>query len=191
MITLVVDKEQNKIGYVIDNKFFPTRFIESIVDKPLSVDQTKIGFIFNKVLIISTDVFSLESDFLEQIKGVSLEFNDISFIKRCPSEDELNDLSNYWRSLNLYFRNVYTIIDGKLNILGYFITKEDIYSSSSCYLGMIEILDKGQGIGTAVVSKLRKLTSIRGLSCISAVEFWERNGAKFSESNKFELLQDI
>lgn len=193
MITLVVDRNQSKLGYVIDNSFFPISFINSIFDEELIVNETKIGTIIGQIVVVGNNCYSLCDDFLYKYREVCTDYKlkDISFIKRSPNEDELEGLSSYWSSFEIQFKNVYTIVDNNLRILGYFVSNKDIYMSNICYIGMIEILDKNRGIGTKAISRLKKITSIRGLSCVSAVNFWSRNGAKFSDFNRFEIPQDI
>lgn len=193
MITLVVDRKQNKVGYIISNKFFPSNFIDSIVSSPLPISSTKLCTKFGRMITVDSSVYSLEEDFLDLLRGVSFSssLNDISFIKRFPSDSELSCLSEYWKEFSIKYRHTYTVIDKELNILGYFITDEDIYESGNCYLCMLEVLDKDRGIGTSIVKKLVSITSIRGLSCIKARTFWLRNGAVFSNGDYFKIPINI
>lgn len=193
MIVQLVDTKQSHLGYTINNVFYPYDFINSVVKGELPCDKTEFAKQTPYGVVTQNQMYHYVSDYLESLKSqnLSIDFNDISFIERKPTDDELYDLSSFWKISKCTTRYVYTIVDNKLSTLGYFITNKNIYTACDCYLAMIEILDKNRGIGTSVVSKLLKLTSIQGISCVTARDFWARNGAVFSKDNRFKILREI
>ena len=193
MIVQLVDTKQSRLGYVINEVFYPYDFINSIIKKELTYNKTEFAELSQHKVITKSRVYLYGSDYLESFKSqnLSIDLNNISFIERTPTNDELCDLSSFWRVSKCTKRYIYTVVDSKLNVLGYFITNKNIYTAYDCYLVMIEILDKGRGTGTSVIKKLLKLTSIQGVSCISATDFWARNGAVFSENNHFKIARNI
>ena len=53
---------------------------------------------------------------------------------------------------------------------------------------MIESTTKHRGYGTKVVSQLKAFNKpITGLSVVTAVNFWEKQGAEFGSSKYFKL----
>ena len=191
MIVQVVNKNQRVMGYVIDNYFYPINFITHITSQ-IPFKSTVFGYEKRNGTLVDGILYK-STDYLLQLKKqkTSLQFNDLSFIERKPTDEELNNLSSFWQIKYRSTRYFYTIVDSDLTILGYFITNKSIYHSSTCYLAMIEIIEKNRGIGTSVVRKLSSMISITGLSCIDAVNFWERNGAVFHEDNRFDLVRNI
>lgn len=191
MIVRVVNKKQRILGYLIDNYFYPTNFITHITSQ-IPFKSTVFGYEKRNGTLVDGILYK-STDYLLQLKKqkVSLQFNDLSFIERKPTDEELNNLSSFWQIKYRSTRYFYTIVDSELTVLGYFTTNKSIYHSSTCYLAMIEILEKNRGIGTSVVRKLTSMVSITGLSYIDAVSFWKRNGAVFHEDNRFDLARNI
>lgn len=193
MIVRVVNKKQRILGYLIDNYFYPTNFITRVTSKIL-FESTVFGYEKRNGILVDGILYLYKStDYLLQLRKQKalLKLNDLSFIERKPTVEELNRLSSFWQIKSRSTRYFYTIVDSDLTILGYFTTNKSIYHSSTCYLVMLEILEKNRGIGTSVVSKLTSMVSITGLSYIDAVSFWKRNGAVFHEDNRFDLVRNI
>lgn len=184
MIQVVDNKDI--IGYISNNTFIPHSILSNIV-VDIKIDKTISGY--DKSLISS------DKDWLLDLKSVKSDLNlkPISFIHRKPDIEEISEfsLSQYWKIADLDRRFVYTVVDEGLKILGYFVTDSDIFNSFSCCISMLEIVNKGVGTGTKIVSELKRLANIKGYSCVSAHDFWKKNGAIFYDGEHFEIPIDM
>ena len=193
MVELVVNKRGTRLGYKINGKFFSKSFIDSILSKELGYTKVVIGKCVGNNIVLEGKTYKPDRDYLSDLKSLSLDldYNDISFIARIPSEDELHDVSSFWRNKYLVRRHCYTIIDKDLKVLGYLATSTSIDTPYDCYICMLEIIDKGRGTGTRVVRELTKRCSLLGYSCVTAKDFWIKCGAVFKDLYQFKVFRNI
>lgn len=191
-IIQVVSSRQRRLGYIINNDFIPANILDNACSD-IVISKTVFGVFVENKLLTDIGVFDLMSDYLDILVSLRnlISYNSISFIQRVPLKDELCYLSSFWKAIDIKRRYVYTVIDSSVNILGYIITNKDITRYSDCYICMIEVLDKGIGVGTRIVSKFLTFSSIRGYSCITAVDFWKSFGAIFTKDNHFKIPRNI
>ena len=193
MVELVVNKRGTRLGYKIGGKFFSKSFIDSILSKELGYDKVVIGKCVGNSVVLDGKTYKPDKDYLSCLKSLTLDlgYNDISFIARIPSEDELYDVSSFWSNKDLSRKHLYTIVDNNLKTLGYLATSTSIDTPYDCYICMLEIIDKGRGTGTRVVKELTKRCSLLGYSCVTAKDFWIKCGAVFKDLYQFKVFRNI
>lgn len=177
---LIVDSNNNPLGYLVDYVFYNNYFI----DLQSVCKVNRICGIFTKTGILTkyglckhaSSVLNLSNYFyfLVKIKDTGIKLNNIIFIP-CNFADldikeEINQKGYIYICLDSFY----------LDKIGYLYTKQDIYSSRNIYINMLECINKNKGYGTKIVNQLKSLDkNLDGLSLYTAKKFWEKQGVVF------------
>lgn len=200
MITVVITESGKTKGYLIDDIYVRKDLLKYFTPVRSFRGVKVVGKSFGEDIKIRNKHYKSVKKYLNidsynkiirafTISGI--ELNSVLFIPCKPTDYEFNDMSELWKIVydlkcrNLYY---YKIVDIKSNCIAYLMSYNDLYKSSSFYINMLEVIDKGKGYGTLVVNTLKSFDkSISGLSMITSKSFWKKLGASFIDSMHFSL----
>lgn len=123
-------------------------------------------------------------DFMAKCIQDKADMHDVLFIP-CRVEDFDWDTKNeIWRLPKCH---LYQCMQG-VKFLGYLLTDKSIYTEKHVMVVMLEMLQKNKGHGTLVVDKLKSHSiKLSGLSTVDAMSFWNKQGAVFTDCNRFTI----
>ncbi len=200
MICLVTNTTGTEIGYLIDELFIHINTVKAVIDGKISYDEKVEGFYEkNKLVIPKTrkkyDILSKKYTEQTGIKYLSILKNNGINLKRyiyfgVPQSETDKECKHYlWGVSDFPYR--YAIYDTKQEQkVGYLLTSTDIFSPNepNIQICMIEIKEKGQGVGTQVIRELLKYRPIRGLADNNSKPFWNKFDIKYlSDSMHFNI----
>lgn len=192
MILEVVNRANQRKGYLVDNIYIPNEVLKYFTSDNLSISKTIYGKSSGRNIKVGITIYKniLGIRDYRKVLGVLLKnnivLNDIIFIKSSIDNINTSELSSIWSKRKKSF-NTYICLHN-FNEVGLILTKDDIFKSENIYISMIEVFNKGNKDGTLIVSELKRLgKSLSGLCFISAVDFWKKCGASISENLHFKL----
>ncbi len=200
MISLVTNTSGNEIGYLIDEFFIPSNTVKAVTEGKISYESKREGFFERDKVVIPElkkkfSIFSRDytektgSNYLSILRKNNIVTKRYAYIGVSTDETKKNCEHYIWGMFNTQCG--YAIYDTKLEkTVGYLLTSTDLYNSSepNIHICMIEIMEKGQGIGTQVIRELLRYRPIRGLADNGSKPFWNKFSAKYlSDSMHFTI----
>ena len=200
MISLVTNDNGTEIGYLIDDLFIHINVVKAIIDGKISYESKRKGFFEKDKIVIPAlrqkcDILSKDYTDKTGIDYLSiLRKNDITvkhYIYYSVSQEETDKECNHYLWGLADFKYRYAIYDTKTEqTVGYILTSTDIFSPNepNLHICMIEIKEKGQGVGTQVIRELLKYRPIRGLADNNSKPFWNKFDTTYlSDSMHFNI----
>ena len=195
MISLVTNEQGVEIGYLVEDLFIPMNTVKAVIDGKFSYDTKETGFFEKGKFVVPKqrkkyNVLSKEYtekaglNYISLLKRNNITLKRYAFIGATTDETHKNCEHYIWDLSDFPYR--YSIYDTKTDKkVGYLLTSTDLYSpnEANIHICMIEITEKGQGIGTQVIRDLLKYRSIRGLSDNNSKPFWNRFDVKYLSDN--------
>jgi hypothetical protein len=203
MLYRVVDSTGKETkGYLVDDIFIKSGNIKYLTYKNIPNCKSVIGKCHRQSVEIDsftykdftcTMCYANYRNTLDRLKANGFKLNDIIFV-RCTKYDlDLEDLSPLWevtRALGVRSGiKYYVCVSGKdFSELAYIMTKDNLFTSKSVHISMIEVFDKNKGYGSSIINTLvTQGKTISGISAIDAKRFWGSVGASFSVGNSFVI----
>lgn len=201
MIQTIISQSGNTRGWLIDDYFIPIGVLKFF--SPLSslrgvkiigiIDKSGVrvrGKRYPNIL----KVINIKNcrEVLRSFIVNGVELHNILFFPCSLCDLNCDSLSSFWKvatDLSLKSFSVVAVTDSKFNQLGYIFMKQDLFRTKNIYINMFEVLNRGKGNGTKIVSKLKDLGfNISGLAVTDSIPFWEKQGAVITDNqNHFTI----
>lgn len=186
--TVVNERGQLK-GYLFNSVYIKKEWCRYLIrdGSALSTSKERVRYNSNYKSVLSLDEIE---EFIRFCKSKGVVLNNCIFLPcdmtLIPNEDftELRGVVTNLcvKKLNCYV--CYEVSSGRK--LGYLVSTDNLYSSESFHISLLETCKKGRGYGTKIIKQLNCMkSSITGVSVITAKGFWEKQGANFIGNSSF------
>ena len=193
MLTRVRDITGKEQGYLIGD-YFLSSYLVPYFFKSLPKCKTITGFTNGTSFSVDGKIYTSilrcpNPEGLNLIYSVGGKLQDIIFWRENIKNLDTDGLSEIWRVVQGFKKhsfNYYVCYDKNKKEIGYLLSGEDLFSCSTFYINMLEVVNKGNGDGTRIVKRLLNLgKGVEGLSLINSVEFWSKCGATIEDNLSF------
>lgn len=179
-------------GYVVGSYYMPlemARFFFDNVDGCKSVYGGRHGVFFvsnvtgEAVQVENVSVSNFEH-FAVACHDDGVKLHNVLFVPCRYQDFDLHKTNGIWTvsGLHCYQCRYYGAV------VGYIAFDRNIFEHKIASVAMIEMLQKREGFGTAVINELKSRgIHLTGVSVVDATEFWESVGAVFQSNQRFKL----
>jgi hypothetical protein len=183
----IVNINNEVLGYTIDNYFIDSNTFKYLFDNTPKSIESKLGVSTKYGVVTSDEIYqNYDKDFnLDVLKNSKLNLMSIIFVP-CNSDDIR--FKQYYDSFGHIFNNYICINTSDFSQVAYLVTTSDLYKVKEVHIAMLESINKKKHVGTNVVAQLKYLgKTLSGLSLISAIGFWKKQGALLDSNNYFTI----
>ena len=194
----VVDNTGNLLGYLASEFFISKSDIRQFTLKRFKCSSKVVGRLSNNDVLVNGTFYSdIMKNFdlitydvvIDLLRSNGLLLNKYILVP-CEIEDcSCEEVSTIW-SCNANVRNTaqFYAIMNKNNVEAFLMTIPSLSKADDIYIGMFEVLNKGNGIGSEIISQLKRMGyTLRGMSTYPALDFWKRLGAKVDKVLRFNI----
>lgn len=187
-----IEIQREVIGYIIGNYFINKNTWVCLTNNE-PIREEELGLLYKGKVVIDNkaylDIATLltkenYSKVLQILEESGIVVRKFLYIKTEGKleKDTKFKLDSFWSTISYPFMYLIYNTETKEE-LGYMLTLNNMYETSkqeSMYIGMFEVFNKREHIGTEIIQELRTYTPrIQGLSTKQAKPFWSSIGARY------------